>query len=54
MHCHSTASHLSRLGVQRSLGLPEWELALAQLRDGYQQVLAASTRAAHHSAQRAA
>ncbi|MGB7588948.1 MAG: glycosyltransferase [Solirubrobacterales bacterium] len=23
MHCHSTASHLSRLGVQRSLGLPE-------------------------------
>src|ERR1044072_1553844 len=23
MHCHSTASQLSRLGVQRSLGLPE-------------------------------
>ncbi len=23
MHCHSTASHFSRLGVQRSLGLPE-------------------------------
>jgi glycosyltransferase involved in cell wall biosynthesis/predicted metal-dependent phosphoesterase TrpH len=23
MHCHSTASELSRLGVQRSLGLPE-------------------------------
>ena len=23
MHCHSTASRLSRLGVQRSLGLPE-------------------------------
>jgi glycosyltransferase involved in cell wall biosynthesis/predicted metal-dependent phosphoesterase TrpH len=23
LHCHSTASHLSRLGVQRSLGLPE-------------------------------
>jgi glycosyltransferase involved in cell wall biosynthesis/predicted metal-dependent phosphoesterase TrpH len=23
MHCHSTASHISRLGVQRSLGLPE-------------------------------
>jgi glycosyltransferase involved in cell wall biosynthesis/predicted metal-dependent phosphoesterase TrpH len=23
MHCHSTASHFSKLGVQRSLGLPE-------------------------------
>jgi len=23
LHCHSTASHFSRLGVQRSLGLPE-------------------------------
>ena len=23
MHCHSTASQLSKLGVQRSLGLPE-------------------------------
>ncbi|HET8956297.1 MAG TPA: glycosyltransferase [Solirubrobacterales bacterium] len=23
MHCHSTASHYSKLGVQRSLGLPE-------------------------------
>ena len=23
LHCHSTASQLSRLGVQRSLGLPE-------------------------------
>src|SRR6202021_2051564 len=23
MHCHSTASHRSRPGVQRSLGLPE-------------------------------
>src|SRR6201988_5403745 len=23
MHCHSTASELSKLGVQRSLGLPE-------------------------------
>ena len=23
LHCHSTASHISRLGVQRSLGLPE-------------------------------
>src|SRR3954454_24856729 len=23
LHCHSTASQLSKLGVQRSLGLPE-------------------------------
>ena len=23
MHCHSTASHVSRLGVQRAVGLPE-------------------------------
>jgi hypothetical protein len=23
MHCHSTASQLSKLGVQRALGLPE-------------------------------
>ena len=23
LHCHSTASQLSRLGVQRALGLPE-------------------------------
>ena len=23
MHCHSTASQLSKLGVQRELGLPE-------------------------------
>ena len=23
MHCHSTASELSKLGIQRSLGLPE-------------------------------
>ena len=23
LHCHSTASQLSRLGVQRSVGLPE-------------------------------
>ena len=23
MHCHSTASELSKLGVQRALGLPE-------------------------------
>ena len=23
MHCHSTASQVSKLGVQRALGLPE-------------------------------
>jgi predicted metal-dependent phosphoesterase TrpH len=23
LHCHSTASQLSKLGVQRALGLPE-------------------------------
>ena len=23
LHCHSTASELSKLGVQRALGLPE-------------------------------
>src|SRR5215211_3370294 len=24
LHCHSTASQVSRLGVRRALGLPEW------------------------------
>ena len=23
LHCHSTASEISKLGIQRSLGLPE-------------------------------
>jgi predicted metal-dependent phosphoesterase TrpH len=43
MHCHSTASHFSKLGVQRSLG-PECA-TLLRLAVGYRRVLDAGSAA---------
>jgi hypothetical protein len=53
MHCHSTASQVSKLGVQRAAGLPEcatppqevYELAKRRgMADGYRRVLADRSR----------
>lgn len=37
LHCHSTASQVSKLGVQRALGLP-----LGRLADAYETTLRAA------------
>jgi predicted metal-dependent phosphoesterase TrpH len=52
MHCHSTASHFSKLGLQRSLG-PECA-SLLQLAVGYRRTLDAATARRQQTLPRAA
>jgi hypothetical protein len=45
LHCHLTASQLSKLGVQRALKFPEWATAMMAWRHRWDKVLRAEGEA---------